>query len=765
MNLFSAANRLRCLLGTASVFVLVSSPAVSSTGAAAPQGNGADAPELRVPIEHWGCSNCHEPDASNSAAVGQRPGPDLSGIGGRNSAEWLKRWIAKPADLRRVPTMPRLFGDSAAEQADLDAVVHFLASLGGEAQVNAVATEEHVIAKGRELYHTVGCVNCHGALDSPAVVFDDEFLGADVPRTFVFGPFGDLDGKWYPASLSAFLRDPLKVHLDGRMPNMGLNESESDALANYLLTKWTPATAPNRVDPSKLAHGRVVLQDRGCLACHTVEGVSAPANTAPALSKLDRNESKTGCLSRGEWNGPRYDLPMPPLVNMLRGAIHAVQTVKPANPGLDYLERQINRLNCRACHEIDASGGIAEALRPYSVSLGEDADLGDEGRFPPHLNGVGNKLSTGWFKQVLNESGTTRPYLATRMPQFGKATEGFAELFAAKDGIEPDSDVQWPEVTDEMLLLGREMIGNNGFGCVNCHSFGDAPALGTPGPDMQQFAERLRYGWWTEYIQNPDVFKPGTRMPKYTDDEGRGVFTNYCDGNFKQQTDAMWAYFSLGEFMPVPSGIDTGGGLMLTVGERPRILRTYLNNAGSRGIAVGFPVGIHFAYDGASGRLVEVWQGDFLNASGAWAGRGGGSTGAEGPVLWKTPGGPQFLLGDASAENDSEPTEWPTEPSGKFRGYRLEPDGTPVFFSTVGTVEVTERIVPFVSPRKRLVREITFSGLIPGQPIRMRRLPRPQEVWSLRLRNLTSSTEPHNPGWLTLIPSTPECSVTIEFPL
>jgi mono/diheme cytochrome c family protein len=768
MNLFSAPDRLCRPLGPTLLFVALSSLASGAGGTASLTAQGAQDPSLRVPIEHWGCSNCHEPDATNSVAVGKRPGPNLSGIGARNSAEWLKRWIAKPADVRRVPTMPRLFGTSAAEQKDLDALVNFLGSLGGEAQVDAVATEEHVIAKGRALYHTIGCVNCHGALDSPAVVFGDEFLGKTVPKTFVFGPFGDLDGKWYPASLSAFLRDPVAVHPDGRMPNMGLDESESDAIAHFLLTKWKPATAANRVDASKIERGREVLQERNCLACHTLDGMTAPAQTAPRLAKTFPGESKTGCLSRGEWDGPRYDLPMPPLVNMLRGALHAAQTVKPANPRLDLLERQLNRLNCRGCHEIDGSGGIAELLQPYSVSTGEDADLGDEGRFPPHLNGVGNKLTTSWFKAVLEDSGTTRPYLATRMPQFGSATDGFAELFAEKAGVKPDTDREWPEVTDQMLLLGRDMVGDNGISCVTCHSFGDAPALGTPGPDMQQFASRLRYDWWDAYIKNPDAFKPMTRMPKYTDDAGKGVFTNFCNGDFQKQTDAMWAYFSLGEFMPAPSGIDLGGGMMLKVGDRPRVMRTYLNNAGTRGIAVGFPVGIHYSYNGATGQLVDVWQGEFLNASAAWAGRGGGTTGAEGRVLWRQPQEPEIVIGseviDPADLLDNWP-EWPKDPVSKYRGYRLDHYGKPIFLTSIGDTRIEEGIRPYASPEKRIVKHFTLKNLQPGRPVFLRVSGLSIQPKITVSQSSTASFPPDGSTQIGIVPESTTCTINIEIAL
>ena len=79
---------------------------------------------------------------------------------------------------------------------------------------------------------------------------------------------GDLAGKWRPSALSEFLRDPAKIHPNGRMPSFKLNQDESDALANYLLSKWGPA--PSQASPAQLGE---VLTLSNCAACHAIEGV------------------------------------------------------------------------------------------------------------------------------------------------------------------------------------------------------------------------------------------------------------------------------------------------------------------------------------------------------------------------------------------------------------------------------------------------------------------------------------------------------------
>jgi phosphatidylserine/phosphatidylglycerophosphate/cardiolipin synthase-like enzyme len=40
--------------------------------------------------------------------------------------------------------------------------------------------------------------------------------------------------------------------------------------------------------------------------------------------------------------------------------------------------------------------------------------MGDEGRIPPSLNGVGAKLTAGWLKKIFAEGSNDRPYMLTR---------------------------------------------------------------------------------------------------------------------------------------------------------------------------------------------------------------------------------------------------------------------------------------------------------------------------------------------------------------
>jgi hypothetical protein len=131
-------------------------------------------------------------------------------------------------------------------------------------------------------------------------------------------------------------------------------------------------------------------------------------------------------------------------------------------------------------------------------------------------------------------------------------------------------------------------------------------------------AQRLRYDAFSRWLHDPKLMRPGTRMPSFFVD-GRGGFTQFLDGDADKQVDAVWAYLSLGEFLPLPDGLIDPAGLELDVTDEPIVFRTFIKQAGVRAVACGYPEHVHCAFDAEKCRLAIVRQGPFLNAKGAWA--------------------------------------------------------------------------------------------------------------------------------------------------
>ena len=109
---------------------------------------------------------------------------------------------------------------------------------------------------------------------------------------------------------------------------------------------------------------------------------------------------------------------------------------------------------------------------------------------------------------------------------------------------------------------------------------------------------------------------------------------------------------------------------------RPVVLRTFMADAGTHAILVGFPAGVHVAYDGRDCRPALTWKGRFFDAYGTWFSRFAPFEKplGESVVAWPAP-------------SDAADTR-------KFEGYRLDAAGVPTFLFSVGGVPVAERFEP-----------------------------------------------------------------------
>ncbi len=659
----------------------------------------------RALLGEAGCVSCHALTGAAAEAVRRLPAPRLAAAGQRYASAWLERWIVDPRAVDPGARMPALLAgrESAAEDARALAAFLIGADTAGDGAQDEGSAENGDAALGRSLFHTLGCVACHGALSSPGDVFGDPLWGAEIPDVGRFALRG-LENKWRPAALAAFLREPHVVRPDGRMPSLALDDHEAASIASYLTEHFGPAPA-NAEPPAELvARGERLFSELACSSCHDDLGVQAPAARAP-LATLT---AERGCLDPEDAATPRYGFDAAEREALAAGLRDVAATVSSAPR--DRAERTLEAFACRACHTLAGpasgrgAGGVHDELDVYFVSNDDKVDLGDEGRLPPDLSGVGFKLRTSWLNEVLTGAGRARPYLAARMPSY--RAEDLGELaveLAHRAGVEAHADALEPRASDELVLAGRRLLAHENLGCMECHVFGDYPPTGTPGADITRFAERLRYAWYEVFLQNPQRYKPGSRMPDFGTG-GLSSLRTFFEGDMHRQAEAMWSYFGLGDGMLAPEGVEPGGGLPILVGERPIVFRSFLEEAGTRGIAVGLPVGVHFGYDGRSARLVNAWRGDFLEASGSWAGRGGNEVGGQGAGFWKAPPGPTLWIADTFDEAFAERAL-------DYRGYRLDASGHPSFLARCEGAGVTETFTARVAPELVLVRRLELAGL------------------------------------------------------
>lgn len=481
----------------------------------------------------------------------------------------------------------------------------------------------------------------------------------------------------------------LKVEVQGP----GLKKQRLDQLVTL-----TPEGNPKPVNPTPVedqafpvkpelaARGRAAFASLGCGSCHQFkDGKGSLESTlkAPAPEQLRPEE---GCLS----GKPGKGVPHYPLSERQRKALQAAlagirsDAGKKTTPN-DIIRRNMITLNCYACHVRDKFGGVEETWNPHFLTT--QPEMGDEGRLPPDLTGVGAKLRPEALKNILANGGIYRPYMHTRMPRFGEAhTSALAEAFLAVDRIEPLAEVKFSEAPAKVKAAARHMVGGLSLGCIKCHTFAGQKAEGVQGIDLLLMAPRLNRDWFHRYLIDPSKYRPGTRMPSSWP-QGQTLLPTILDGNTSKQIEAIWVYLS----DPKGAGMPVGLGkkfLPLTPDSEAIIYRNFVAGGGPRAIAVGYPEKAHLVFDANEMRYAMFWQGGFIDAARHWTDRGVGFEPPLGDNILKLPGGVSFSF--LSTEKDAWPTQSAKALGYRFLGYRTTPDHRPTFLYSLNGVKIED---------------------------------------------------------------------------
>jgi mono/diheme cytochrome c family protein len=641
--------------------------------------------------------------------------------------------------------------------------------------------------RGKVLFHSIGCVACHGpqgTLTDQLSMEDhddeeDEYDDYDDPLAKArrkIKPIAisleHVAAKYSRQSLSEFLFRPLHVRASGRMPDMKLTPDESQAIASYLMRATTQEAEPliprelEAIVPQEplVALGKKYAQQFNCAACHSLPEIEA----APLLGSLENANLSGGCLSKTDDRSPRFQWE-----DAQVEAIVAALAENSQEPDTDQVvvAKTLTAFRCTACHTRDEYGGIPEVYDAYFT--GSDERLADDGRIPPPLTLVGAKLRPEWMKKVLFDGESVRYYMATRMPQYHPSHLGeLPSLLARVDVLEGDllagKEMNLPspesrsesERQGERLLRagGQELLGDKGLNCVACHSFNGKSAEGTQGMDLLTAYPRLQPAYFNSYLRGPSAFRPRTVMPTAWPD-GVATHNTILDGNTDMQIEAIWYYLSLGTSAADPSGIRSVS-TVLTVEDQAQTYRGRSRVAGFRGIAVGLPEKLNYAFNAETGTLTAIWQGGFVHVN--WSGQGAGDFN---PITR-----PITLVQDVSfAKLADEKAPWPLLPvmtreartnpdplypknvGYQFLGYALGESSIPTFMYRSGDIAIEDRSVARGSEgAQHLQRTLQFES------------PQEQTVW---FRGLTGeirreSERVFRSGDLRL--TIPECETNIR---
>lgn len=298
---------------------------------------------------------------------------------------------------------------------------------------------------------------------------------------------------------------------------------------------------------------------------------------------------------------------------------------------------------------------------------------------------MGAKLRPEWLKRLLIEGTKVRPYMATRMPVFGPSiSENLPTVLAAADKRPNEAEEPGTSVRD--AKFGQKLVGRDGLSCVSCHTFAQYGSMGIPALGLERMHERLQFDWFRRYLPDPAALRPGTRMPSFWPD-GKAVNTALLGGETDAQIRAIWAWMKDGAKAEVPAGL-VRGRKEIVVGNEAVIYRNFIEGAGPRAIAVGYPEHASLAFDANHLRLALIWQGAFIDAARHSTDRGVGYEPPPGERLFRLP------EGDAFAALPTAVAIWPSgahrSERGKFLGYRLDDKRRPSFRYQVDGVAIDD---------------------------------------------------------------------------
>jgi len=170
------------------------------------------------------CVACHETDPASADRIWVRQAPDLSAIGSRVTPQFLTDYLKNPQAHVTGTLMPNIFHASEKQARDgaVEYLTHFLTSLGGGLAAPKMGGSDAMVQKGDDLFHSIGCVACHG----PQREDQEDSLYISLKH---------LASKTTVDALSDFLQNPSLSRPSGRMPHLRLDAKEARALSVFLL--------------------------------------------------------------------------------------------------------------------------------------------------------------------------------------------------------------------------------------------------------------------------------------------------------------------------------------------------------------------------------------------------------------------------------------------------------------------------------------------------------------------------------------------------
>jgi len=471
-----------------------------------------------------GCVHCHTvklPGGGTMQATDDPP--SLSHIADKTTREWIYAFLKDPQAYAVTATMPN-FKLSDENARDVSAfLIANSTPLAGDSLDSTPAAKSQDPTAGASLYGESFCASCHAVENAAGNVVGGD-VGPELTR---------IGSKVKPAWLNAWIKDPRTYDPGTAMPHYRFNEQQVAVLAGFLEAKTDSDLLANvhldTATPEQVAHGKRLVTEYGCAACHEIAGVKKPDNFAPELTRIgSKPVTQLIFLPGMEHTLPDYiankirqprafapNLKMPQytftpmqvdaLTNALLALNDRAQTLPPAltvagPPVSNYRPagkagQLIEDLACFSCHRINGRGG----------------DMA------PDLTWEGSSVQRPWLAEFLRNPNTLRPALIRRMPKFNLTDGEINELsdyimtVYQTPAFDRDSLPQggYPPAQVEQ---GRQLFYSK-YACQSCHIVDTKTDKGYIGPTLTQVGSRLNAAWMYHWLKDPQALRPGTAEP------------------------------------------------------------------------------------------------------------------------------------------------------------------------------------------------------------------------------------------------------------
>jgi mono/diheme cytochrome c family protein len=487
-------------------------------------------------FERAGCYACHKTRGFDVNM--KKPGPILTKIDSKLTADWVKTWIRNPRAVKETTWMPRFWynsnnsspEDAVRNEIEIDATVAYLFANADKHEF-AVRNPPRGDAKaGEAIVKSVGCLGCHVA---------GEGKRSELGPSRTFGqPLENLGNKTTYEWIYNWVRDPKHYSAGTYMPDLRLTDAQVADVATYLSTlkgaggdgakaasdpkvaddvllDYLKSTMPFEDAKATLAKwdpqqrqqelGQRVINRYGCFSCHDIKGFEKAQSIGTDLSeegsklvtRLDfAFVSEIPHTSKLEWFKTKLHDP-----RIFDRGRELLPLEKLRMPNYDFTDDEVERLvtaimsfqrdiqppaalPARSARYDSLVAGRAIANRRNCVGChiiettgGEYLKLvADSSLGPPRLTPEGARVQPDWLYAFLRAPITIRPWLEVRMPTFGLDDHSLNAVIGYFGAI---SNTIGPFQTHEIVpARSGEAVGKELFDllkCQQCHVLGAIP--------------------------------------------------------------------------------------------------------------------------------------------------------------------------------------------------------------------------------------------------------------------------------------------------